>query len=149
MYLLSNLDGHWHIEVRTIIKVRKIWRVLMTHHCKITWIWKKTITPTVWKLSKYGVFSVPYFPVFRLNTGITRKYGPEKPPYLDTFHAVSLLTRTVVANLGLQEIRKHQFNSNWIVWKYNDGVIAKTLHPSFAKGFVDQILTGGLTTDTN
>ena len=30
---------------------------------------------TVWKVSKHGVFPVPYFPVFRLNTG---KYGPEK-----------------------------------------------------------------------
>ena len=29
-------------------------------------------------MSKYGVFSGPYFPVF----------GPEKKPYLDTFHAV-------------------------------------------------------------
>ena len=37
------------------------------------------------KVSKYGVFSNPYFPVLGLNTG---KYGPEKPSYLDTFHAV-------------------------------------------------------------
>ena len=37
-------------------------------------------------MSKYGVFSGPYFPVLGLNTG---KYGPEKSPYLDTFHAVS------------------------------------------------------------
>ena len=36
-------------------------------------------------VSKYGVFSGPYFPVFSPNTG---KYGPEKTPYLDTFHAV-------------------------------------------------------------
>ena len=36
-------------------------------------------------MSKYGVFSGPYFPVFGLNTGI---YGPEKIQYLDTFHAV-------------------------------------------------------------
>ena len=36
-------------------------------------------------MSKYGVLSGPYFPVFSLNTG---KYGPEKTPYLDTFHAV-------------------------------------------------------------
>ena len=34
------------------------------------------------KVSKYGVFSGPN----------TKKYGPEKTPYLDTFHAV-LLTR--------------------------------------------------------
>ena len=33
---------------------------------------------TAWKVSKHGVFSGPYFPVF----------GPEKTPYLDTFHAV-------------------------------------------------------------
>ena len=32
-------------------------------------------------------FSGLYFPVFRLNTG---KYGPEKTPYLDTFHVVYL-----------------------------------------------------------
>ena len=36
--------------------------------------------------SKYGIFSGPYFPVFRLNTG---KYGPEKTPYMETFHAMS------------------------------------------------------------
>ena len=38
---------------------------------------------TAWKVSKYGVFSAPYFPVFSPNTG---KYGSEKSPYLDTFH---------------------------------------------------------------
>ena len=40
-----------------------------------------------WKVSKYGVTSGPYFPVFSPNTG---KYGPEITPYLDTFHAVVL-----------------------------------------------------------
>ena len=53
---------------------------------------------TAWKVSKYGVISSPYFPVFGLNTEIyfvnlhipsdTGKYGPEITPYLDTFHAV-------------------------------------------------------------
>ena len=47
-------------------------------------------------MSKYGVFSGPYFPVFRLNTeryGVRLriqsecdKNGPEKTPHLDTFH---------------------------------------------------------------
>ena len=41
---------------------------------------------TAWKMSKYGVFSGPYFPVFSPNTG---KYGPEKTLYLDTFHAAN------------------------------------------------------------
>ena len=36
-------------------------------------------------MSKYGVFSGPYFPVFSPNKG---KYGPEITPYLDTIHAV-------------------------------------------------------------
>ena len=39
----------------------------------------------MWKVSKYGVISGPYFPVFGLNIG---KYGPEINPYLDIFHAV-------------------------------------------------------------
>ena len=49
---------------------------------------------TAWKVPIYGVFSGPYFAVLALehlfvfsrNAG---KYGPEKTPLLDTFHAVS------------------------------------------------------------
>ena len=43
---------------------------------------------TAWKVSKYEIVSGPYFPVFSQNAG---KYGPEKTPYLDTFHAVTKL----------------------------------------------------------
>ena len=53
---------------------------------------------TAWKVSKYRDSSGPYFPIFWLNSKIygvisvfsanTEKYGPEKTPYLDTFHAV-------------------------------------------------------------
>ena len=39
-------------------------------------------------MSKYGVISGPYFPVFSPNT---RKYGPEITPYLDPFPAVYVL----------------------------------------------------------
>ena len=55
---------------------------------------------TAWKVSEYEVFSGPYFPVFGLNAEIytvnlrispnTGKYGQEKTPYLDIFHAVAL-----------------------------------------------------------
>ena len=38
-----------------------------------------------WKVFKYRVCSGPYFPIFGQNT---RKYGPEKTPYLDSFHTV-------------------------------------------------------------
>ena len=40
---------------------------------------------TARKVSKYVVFSGPYFPVFSPNTG---KYGLEKTPYLGTFQTV-------------------------------------------------------------
>ena len=43
---------------------------------------------TALKVSKYGVFSGPYFPAFSPNTG---KYGPEKTSYVDTFHVLSTL----------------------------------------------------------
>ena len=47
---------------------------------------------TAWKVSRYEIFSGPYFPVFRTNTG---KYGPEKTPYLDTFHAVRSFLKSI------------------------------------------------------
>ena len=45
------------------------------------------IRNTVWKVSKYGVISSSYFPVFWVNT---EKYGPEKTLYLGTFDAVKI-----------------------------------------------------------
>ena len=55
------------------------------------------IKSTAWKVTKYRVFSGPYFPVFGLNTERylissylsvfspnAGKYGPERTPYLDT-----------------------------------------------------------------
>ena len=45
-------------------------------------------------MCKYGVFSGLFFLAFGLNTNRyvfspnAGKYGPEKTPYLDTFHAV-------------------------------------------------------------
>ena len=51
--------------------------------------WKNS----VWKISKYGVFSGPHFPAFRLNTERCVARMPEntdqkKTPYLDTFHTM-------------------------------------------------------------
>ena len=40
-----------------------------------------------WKMSKYGVVSGWYFPVFSPKTG---KYGPEITAYMDTFHAAKV-----------------------------------------------------------
>ena len=43
-------------------------------------------------MSKYGVISGPYFPVFSPNAG---KYGPEITPYLDTFLAMAVFKNLV------------------------------------------------------
>ena len=48
---------------------------------------------TAYKVSKYGVNSDPYFPIFSPNT---EKYRPKKTPYLDTFHAVWNLLDTKI-----------------------------------------------------
>ena len=58
----------------------------MYNSCKLVSV-NVDASVTARKVSKYGVISGPYFPVFRLNTG---KYGPEITPYLGTFHAVCL-----------------------------------------------------------
>ena len=73
--LLSKTEGlkelHWVIELSALEKINSICFQRIT----------------AWKVSKYGVISGPYFPVFSPNTG---KYGPETTPYLDTFHAVNV-----------------------------------------------------------
>ena len=60
---------------------------------------------TAWKVSKYGVFSGPYFPVFRLNT---EKYGTGKKLCIWTlFHAVTFLViDTTVASDNHLSFRK-------------------------------------------
>ena len=66
---------------------------------------------TAWKVSKYGVFSGPYFPVFRLITETYSKWGkyrPEKFPYLDTFHAVWYIQNHISLFLWtLSVVNKH------------------------------------------
>ena len=72
-----------------------------------------TLKSTALKVSKYGVFSGPYFPVLRSNTEIygvksvfspsTGKYGPEKTPYLDTFQAVICFNSVHVSCVSFQK----------------------------------------------
>ena len=69
------------------------------------------------KVSKYGVISGPYFPVFGLIYRInlrTGKYGPEITPYLNSFHSLKAILITSIISkqnhLGIrsisEEIRK-------------------------------------------
>ena len=54
-------------------------------------------------------FYEPYFLVFGLNAGIfspnTGKYGPEKAPYLDTFHAARVWTTNFLHSEMLKKCR--------------------------------------------
>ena len=79
-------------------------------------------------MSKYGVISGPYFPVFSPNTG---KYGPEITPYLDTFYAVSatknICSKCEVANYrrGIQKNKSYRIEYHYpkktveMVWENN------------------------------
>ena len=97
------------------------WRMLLTIFTEIT----------VWKKFKYGVFSGPYFPAHRLDTG---KYGPEETPYLDSFHAVNAPSKKIdrfLLNLLKITISQFSFTSFvpaailicafnvWPTWQYN------------------------------
>ena len=44
---------------------------LLTYHGYVTIYNPSSVTLTTWKVSKYGVFPGPYFPVFGLNMGKT------------------------------------------------------------------------------
>ena len=68
-------------------------------------------------MSKYGVISGSYFPVFSPNTG---KYGPEITPYLDTFHAVLEITNNLNIRNGEHAliVQTHTDKDNSVLWNY-------------------------------
>ena len=78
---LSDLDWNENVIITTSWKSLHKLRIAIsgtTQKClwiKTSKMARKWITNTVWKVSKYGVFSGPFFPVFSTNKG---KYGPEK-----------------------------------------------------------------------
>ena len=63
----------------------RLFRVVKTSNPSVLRLFTSTVHCVVFKEE---IFSSPYFPVFSRNAG---KYGPEKNPYLDTFHAVALV----------------------------------------------------------
>ena len=76
-YVLKKISFSFHL-------VKPEWNFLCSEGIQIS-LRSGIFANTAWKVSKYGAFSGPYFPVFGLNTG---KYEPEKTSYFDTFHAV-------------------------------------------------------------
>ena len=68
-------------------------------------------------MSKYGVISGSYFPVFSPNTG---KYGPEITPYLHTFHAVLEITNNLNIRNGEHAliVQTHTDKDNSVFWNY-------------------------------
>ena len=61
------------------------------------------------KVSKYGVFSGPYFPAF----------GPEKNPYLDTFQGVNgSVNMKFSTDTMSQFYRKEEYNKKFKVAAY-------------------------------
>ena len=97
-YMFLQNNGLLHCVMTIFIKIRdtfitfqrvytsfdRIWLVLEDYKCCR---WFRIVSGGL--LIKY-LKIVPTISVFSFNTG---KYGPEKPPYLDTFHAVSSVLR--------------------------------------------------------
>ena len=85
-YNLKHTEKHGHLKFHKIFGSPLLfWQI----NCVIDFKKKlkkkySIVLSTAWKVSKYGVISGPYFPVFGLNTG---KYGPEITSYLDRFDA--------------------------------------------------------------
>ena len=84
---------------------------------------------TAWKVSKYGVFSDLYVPAFGLNTerywilslfsSSVGKYGSEKTPYLDTFHAVEKILKEL-NNLNINKATENTDIPNKTIKKNSD-----------------------------
>ena len=78
------------LTIRTyVVKGKQLKQVRKSHELLP---WQKLkhlifINITAWKVFKYGVFSGPYFPEFRLNSPNAGNTD-HKTPYLETFHAV-------------------------------------------------------------
>ena len=75
-------------------------------------------------MSKDEVFSGPYFLAFSPNTG---KYGPEKTPYLDTFHAMYFNPNAIMYNH--KTITRNNFYFTSHPFKIN--LVEKTKPPNF------------------
>ena len=96
----KKFSGSQYYYLKTFSQTKNLPKPANTLHPQIR-IWYLGILPckisTVWNVSKYGVFSSPYFPAFGLNAG---KYGPEKTPQLDTFHAVLISIALLVLKIS-------------------------------------------------
>ena len=90
-YMYIVLNKNWYmILVTSLLQFVSLYPYF---HLRYSTVWlfpRKTVT--AWKVSKCGVISGPYFPVFSANKG---EYGPEITTYLDTFHAVSHLDHMI------------------------------------------------------
>ena len=74
-----------------------------------------------YKVSKNGVFSGPYIPVFSPNTG---KYGPEKTPYLDIFRAVPLPHHCFIPVTTTPHALPENLRKPKVLRGYRDGTFA-------------------------
>ena len=98
---------------------------------------------TARKMSKYGVFSGPYFPVFGLNTGT---YGPENTPFLDTLYLIVIssalddpflcwmwISKIFIGNFFFMWIPKIK---NWIDFQCNSRIFTLQIIKCYLWNFV-------------
>ena len=92
-------------------------------------------------MSKYGVFSGPYFTVFSPNEG---KCGPEKTSYLDTFHTVKAFYKYVrfsIYDWGKCKVFVAILVKLWLIIgnSFIASIFEYTHHPNFGSPFLFKI----------
>ena len=133
----ANDDKISHLWPKMVLMYLPFWfiAIIFSHYQRVALIKHLIIscgrdTCTAWKLIKYGVFSGPYFPAFGLNTERylslfspnVGKYGQEKTPCLNTFHAVVVLQSFMRSGNYDCPLKYHQHEtifvffhaSNWV-----------------------------------
>ena len=98
-------DDFLMIHLGNICCLNYQWKTLI----HLTMVWRNF---TAWKVSKYRVIFVPYFPSFGLNTERYRV----KTPYLDTFHTLTFMSVVVTTLLqGRKSIHEETMPLLWIM----------------------------------
>ena len=113
-----NILGSYELPKRNLLAISQCFSKIYW------WSWSaKTVNSyTAWEMSKHRVFSGPYFLIFGLNT---RKYGPQKTPYLDTFltvlKTINLVESCIISNKVLNKHKGNNSTNPWTATSFTKG----------------------------
>ena len=120
-----NILGSYKLPKRNLLAISQCFSKIYSgayKHLWWSWFAKIVNSYTAWEMSKRRVFSGPYFLVFGLNT---RKYGPQKTPYLDTFltvlKTINLVESSIISNKVLNKHKGNNSTNPWTATSFTKG----------------------------